>query len=153
MKVFRYFSPLNIKYAQNCPSIEMSVVEFCKILDLKGTLSKLHFRKNFLKCLVIHAVDICTSIHSHYQVVVVGALKVAHYGEFQVLSLIELSPVGFNMINSLKLIYPGWIWLSMSIFIDVGVIIIILGLNKIGPWFIASFLALAYTVVVSYFMA
>ena len=73
-------------------------------------------------------------------------------GNFRCFSIIELSPVGFNMVNCLKHIYPGWIWLSMSIFIDVGVITIILGLNKIGPWFVASFLALANTVVVSYLM-
>ena len=75
-------------------------------------------------------------------------LGVAGYGEFKMLS----SLVGLNMVNWLKHIYPWWIWLSDSIFIDVGVIIILGGLNKIGSLF-SSFLGLAYLVEISNFMA
>ena len=56
------------------------------------------------------------------------------------------------MVNQLKHIYPWWIWLSDSIFIDVGVIIILGCLNKIGS-LISSFLGLAYLVKMSNFMA
>ena len=79
----------------------------------------------------------------------VGSLWVCGNWEFKVFSL--WSPVGSNMINYLKHIYPGWIWLSDSIFVDVGVIFI-LGwcLDKIGS--LASFLGLAYLVEVSYFV-
>ena len=79
----------------------------------------------------------------------VGSLGVCGDWEFKVFSL--WSPDGSNMINYLKHIYPGWIWLSDSIFIDVGVIFI-LGwcLDKIGS--LASFLGLAYLVEVSYFV-
>ena len=83
--------------------------------------------------------------------VVVGALRVACYWELQVLPVIELSPVGFNMVNCLKHIYPWWIWFSNTIFIDVGVIIVIWGLNKFGSLF-GSFLALANTMKVYYFV-
>ena len=76
--------------------------------------------------------------------VFVGSLGVAGYGEFKVFS----SSVGLNI----KHIYPWWIWLSDSIFINVGVVIIFGGLNKVGPLF-ASFLALAYLVEMSNFMA
>ena len=77
----------------------------------------------------------------------------AGYGKFQVLPL-HSSSVGLNMVNEFKHIYPWWIWLSDSIFIDVGVIIILGGgdLNKIGSLFI-SFLGLAYLVEMSNFMA
>ena len=81
--------------------------------------------------------------------VLVGSLGVCGDWEFKVFSLWSL--VGSNMINYLKHIYPGWIWLSDSIFIDVGVIFI-LGwcLDKIGS--LASFLGLAYLLEVSYFV-
>ena len=81
--------------------------------------------------------------------VLVGSLGVCGDWEFKVLSL--WSPVGSNMINYLKHIYPWWIWLSHSIFIDVSVIII-LGwcLDKIGS--LGSFPGLAYLVEVSYFV-
>ena len=77
-----------------------------KVLYLKGTCRKLYFCKKSLKCLFIHAVDIYTSVHSDHKVVVVRVLRVAHYRELQVIPLIELSPVGFNMVNCLKHIYP-----------------------------------------------
>ena len=81
--------------------------------------------------------------------VLVGSLGVCDNWEFKVLSL--WSPVGSNMINYLKHIYPWWIWLSHSIFINVGVIII-LGwcLDKIGS--LGPFPGLAYLVEVSYFV-
>ena len=81
--------------------------------------------------------------------VLVGSLGLCGNWLFDVLSL--WSPVGSNMINYLKHIYPWWIWLSDSIFVNVGVIII-LGwcLDKIGS--LASFLGLAYLVEVSYFV-
>ena len=57
------------------------------------------------------------------------------------------------MVNELKHIYPWWIWLSNSIFINVGVLII-LGwcLNKIGS-LSGSFLGLVYLVEMSNFVA
>ena len=113
---------------------------------------KLYFRKNFMKCLFVHAADISTSVHSNHKVVVVGAFRVACYWEFVVLSFIELSPVGIYMINCLKHIYPWWIALSDSIFINVSVIIVMGALNKIGSLG-GSFLALAYTVELSNFVA
>ena len=81
--------------------------------------------------------------------VLLGSLGVCGNWEFKVLSLWSL--VGSNMINYLKHIYPWWIWLSHSIFINVGVIII-LGwcLDKIGS--LGSFPGLAYLVEVSYFV-
>ena len=65
-------------------------------------------------------VDISTCIHSYNDVVVVGPSTVVCYGKFEVFSFIELTPVGFNMIN--YHIYPWWIWLPVSKFINVGVI-------------------------------
>ena len=115
-----------------------------------GAYRKLHFRKKFIECLLIHAVDISSCIHSNHYVVLVGSLGVFGNWELEVLSLWSLG--GSNMINYLKHIYPWWIWLSHSIFVDVGVIII-LGwcLDKIGSLFCA-FLGLAYFVEVSYFV-
>ena len=80
--------------------------------------------------------------------VFVGSLGVCGNWEVKVFSL--WSPGGSNMINYLKHIYPWWIWLSHSIFINVGVIII-LGwcLDKIGS--LCPFPGLAYLVEVSYF--
>ena len=77
--------------------------------------------------------------------VLVGSLWVCGNWEFKVLSL--RSPGGFNMINCLKHIYPWWIWLSHSNFVDMGVIII-LGwcLDKIGS--LGPFPGLAYLVKV-----
>ena len=114
-----------------------------------GEYRKLHFRKKFTECLFIHAVYISSCVHSDHWMVLVGSLRVCGDWEFKVPSL--WSPVGSNMINYLKHIYPGWIWLSDSIFIDVGVIFI-LGwcLDKIGS--LASFLGLAYLVAVSFFV-
>ena len=81
-------------------------------------------------------------------VVVVGPLGVACYGKLEVISLIASSSVGLIMINHFKHIYPWWIWLSDSIFISVGVIII---LNKVGSLG-GSLLALANFVEMSNFM-
>ena len=75
----------------------------------------------------------------------------ARYWELQVLPFIELSPVGFNMINCLKHIYPWWIWLSDSILIYM-VVIIVLGLSNVNSR-LGPFLALAHTVEVSNFVA
>ena len=113
-----------------------------------GAYRKLYFWKKFIESFLIHAVDISTSIHSNHNVVVVGPSGVAHFGKFEVFSLIELSYVGLSMINHFKHIYPWkWIWLSDSVFISVGVIIILGGLNKVG-----SLLALAHFVEMSNFM-
>ena len=81
--------------------------------------------------------------------VLIGSPGVCVDWEFNVFSL--WSPGSSNMVNYLKHIYPWLIWLSDSIFIDVGVIFI-LGwcLDKIGS--LASFLGLAYLVEVSYFV-
>ena len=109
-------------------------------------------RKSSLKVSLIHAVDISTSIHSDHDVVVVRRLRVAHYGKFEVFPFIELSPVGFNMINHFKHIYPWWwIWLSDSIFINVGVIIILGDCCEVNPLG-GSFLALANLVELFYFV-
>ena len=106
-----------------------------------------------MECFLIHVVDISTSIHSDHNAVVVGASWVAHYGKFEVFSLIEFSSVGLSMINHFKHIYPWrWIGLSDSIFIDVGVIIVLGALNKVGLLG-GSFLALAHFVEMSNFMA
>ena len=117
-----------------------------------GAYRKLYFWKKFIECLLIHAVDISTSIHSNHNVMFVGPSGVAHYGEVEVFSLIEFSSVGLIMINYFKHIYPcRWIWLSDSIFINVGVIIILGALNKVGLLG-GSFLTLAYFVEMSKFM-
>ena len=81
--------------------------------------------------------------------VFVGSLGVFGDWEFKVLSL--WSPGSFNMVNCFKHVYPWWIWLSHSNYIDVGVIII-LGwcLDKIGS--LGPFLGLVYLVEVSYFV-
>ena len=55
------------------------------------------------------------------------------------------------MIKHFKYIYPWWIWLSDSIFINVDVIIILGGLNKVGSLG-GSLLALAHFVEMSNFM-
>ena len=115
-----------------------------------GAYRKLHFGKKFIECLLIHAVDIGSCIHSNHYVVLVGPLGLFDKWEPEVRSLWSLG--GFNMINYLKNIYPWWIWLSHSISFDVGVIII-LGwcLDKSGS-LSGPFLGLAYFVEVSYFM-
>ena len=85
--------------------------------------------------------------------VVAGPSGAANYWEFEVFSLIEFFCVGLSMINHFKNIYSWrWIWLSDSIFINVGVIIILGALNKVGSLG-SSFLALAYLVEMSNFMA
>ena len=110
-----------------------------------GAYRKLYFRKKFIECLFIHAVDTSNCIHSKHYMVFVGSLGVFDYGKFEALPL-HSSPVGLN-------IYPWWIWLSDSVFIDVSVIII-LGwcLNKTDSLF-SSFLGLAYLVEMSNFVA
>ena len=124
-----------------------------EILYLMGAYRKLYFKKKLIECPFIHAVDISTCIHTNHYMVYLGSSRVAGYWKFEVFSLIELSPVGFNMVNYLKRTYPWWwIWLSDSIFIDVGVIIILGALDKVGCLF-GSFLALAYLVEMSNFMA
>ena len=117
-----------------------------------GAYRKLYFWKKFIKSFLIHAVDVSTSINSNHDVVV-GPSGVACYGKFEVFSLIKFSSVGLNMVNHFKHIYPlGWIGLSDSIFIDVGVIIVLEALNKVGLLG-GSFLALAHFVEMSNFMA
>ena len=108
-------------------------MEVSEILYLMGAYRKFHFWKKCFESVLIHAVDISSCIHSDHEVVVVGPLGVACYGKLEVLSLIEFSSVGLNMVNHLKHNYPWkWIWLSDSIFINVGVIIILGALNKVG---------------------
>ena len=118
-----------------------------------GAYRKLYFWKNFIESFLIHAVNFSTSIHPDHEVVFVGPLGVAHYGKFEVLSLIEFSSVGLNMVNHFKYIYLWrWIWLSDSIFINAGIIIILGALNKVGS-LDGSFLALAHFVEMSNFTA
>ena len=118
-----------------------------------GAYRKLYFWKNFIESFLIHAVDISTSIHPDQEVVVVGPLGVACYGKFEVFFLIELSSVGLNMINHFKHIYPWrWIGLSDSIFINVGIIIVLGALNKASSLG-GCFLALAHFVEMSNFIA
>ena len=113
-----------------------------------GAYRKLHFRRKFIACLLIHAVDISSCIHSHHYMVLVGSLGVFGDWKLEVLFLWFLG--GFNMVNYLKQIYPWWIWLSHSIFINVGVIIILRWcLDKIGS-LSGPFLGLAHFVEVSY---
>ena len=114
-----------------------------------GAYRKLYFRKKFIECLFIHVVYISSCVHSDHYMVLAGSLGVCGDWKFEVLSL--WSPGGLNMVNCLKHIYPWWIWLSPSNFIDVGVIII-LGwcLDKIG--ILGPFLGLAYLVEVSFFV-
>ena len=117
-----------------------------------GAYRKLYFWKKFIESVLIHAVDISTSIHSNYNVLVVGFSGVDCYGKFEVFSLIEFSSVCLNMINHFNHIYPWrWIWLSDSIFINVGVTIILRGLNKVG-FLGGCLLALAHFVEMSNFM-
>ena len=63
-----------------------------------GAYRKLYFRKKFIVCLFIHAVDISTYIQSNHYMVFVGSLRVAGYGKFEVFSL-HSSSVGLNMVN------------------------------------------------------
>ena len=118
-----------------------------------GAYRKLYFWKKFIESFLINAVDISTSIHPDHNVVVVGPLGMAHYGKLEVFSLIEFSSVDLNMINHFKHIYPWrWIRLSDSIFINMGVIIILGALNKVGSLG-SPFLALSHFVEMSNFMA
>ena len=50
-----------------------------------GAYRKLHFRKMFIECLFIHAVDISTCIHSNNCMVFVGSLGVVGCGKFEML--------------------------------------------------------------------
>ena len=124
----------------------MSVIEFPKFC-IMGAYRKLHFWKSSLKVL-IHAVDISTCIHPYNDVVVVGPSRVDCYWKFEVFPIIELSPVSFNMVNHLKHIYPWWIWLPVSNFNNVSIIII---LHKVSPLG-GSLLALTHFVEVFYFV-
>ena len=128
----------------------MSAIEFLKFCISWGHTESSTSGKCSLNVFSYHAVDISSCIHSNHYVVLVGSLGVFGNWELEVLSLWSLG--GFNMVNYLKHIYPWWIWLSYSIFIDVGVIII-LGwcLDKIGS-LSGPFLGLAYFVEVSNFV-
>ena len=117
-----------------------------------GAYRKLYFWKKFIESVLIHAVDISTSIHSDHNVVIVGPSGVAHDGKFEMFPLIEFSSVGLDMIDHFKHIYPWrWIGLSDFIFINVGVVIILGGLNKVGSLG-CSLLALAHILEMSNFM-
>ena len=50
---------------------------------LMGAYRKLYFRKKFIECLLIHAVDIGTCIHSNHYMVFVGSFGVAGCEEFK----------------------------------------------------------------------
>ena len=128
----------------------MSAIEFLKFYISWGHTESCTSGKSSLK-VFIHTVDISTSIHPYNDVVVVGPSRVAHYGKFELFPFIELSPVGFNMIIHFKHIYPWWIWLSVSKFINVGVILIFGHCGKVSPLG-GSLLALANFVEVSYFV-
>ena len=123
-----------------------------KALYLMGAYRKLYFWKRVhWKC--SHS---CSwhqhHVHSNHNVVVVGPSWVACYGKFEVFPLIEFSSVGLSMINHFKHIYPWRLsGLSDSIFINVGVIIILGGLNKVGSLG-GSLLPLAHFVEMSNFM-
>ena len=118
-----------------------------------GAYRKLSFWKKFIESFLIHAVDVSTIIHPDHNVVVVGLLGVPCYGKLEVFSFIEFSSVGLNMVNHFKHIYPWrWIRLSDSIFINMGVIVILGPLNKVCS-LVGSFLALAHFVEMSNFMA
>ena len=117
-----------------------------------GAYRKFYFWKKFIESVLIHAVDISSSIHSNHNVVAVQPSGVAHYGKFEVFFLIESSSFGLNIIDHFKYIYPWrWIWLSDSIFINVGIIIVLGGLNKVGSLG-GSLFALAHFVEMSNFM-
>ena len=129
----------------------MSAVEFLKFCISWGAYRKFHFWKKYFVCCLIHAVDISSCIYPYHKVVA-GPTRVAHYGEFEVLPFIEFSFVGFNMIYDFNHIYPGWIGLSVSNLIYVGVIIFLGGCGKLNPLG-GSLLALAHSVKMSYFVA
>ena len=114
-----------------------------------GAYRKLHFWKKFSESVLIHAVDISTCIHPYNDVVVAEPSRVACYGKFEVFPFIELSLVGFNMVNYFKHIYPWWIWFPVSNFFNVSVTIILGGLHKVSPLG-GSLLALTHFVEVSY---
>ena len=126
----------------------MSAIEFLKFCISWGHTESSTSGKSSLN-VFIHAVYISSCVNSDHYMVLVGSLGMFGDWEFKVLSL--WSPGGFNIVNCLKHIYPWWIWLSHSNFIDGGVTII-LGwcLEKIGS--LGPFLGLAYLVEVSYFV-
>ena len=127
----------------------MSATEFPKFCISWGAYREFHFREKFTESLFIHAVYISSCVHSDHWMVLVGSPGECVNWELKVFSL--WSPGGSNMVNYLKHIYSWWIWLSDSIFIDVGVIFTLQWhLDKISS--LASFLGLAYLVEVSYFV-
>ena len=117
-----------------------------------GAYRKFHFRKKFFVSVLIHAVDISTCIHSDHEVVVVELSRVACYGESEVFSLIEGTPVGIYMIHYPNHIYLRWVGLPVSKFIHMGVIIILRGLSELNLVGGSSFLALAHFVKMSNFV-
>ena len=52
-----------------------------------GTYRKFHFWKKFIESVLVHAVDISTSIHPDNDVMVVGPLRVIHYEKFEVFTI------------------------------------------------------------------
>ena len=116
-----------------------------------GAYRKLYFWKKFVECFLIHVVDISTSVDSNHYVMV-GARRVACYQKFEVFSLIELSPVCFNMVDYFNIFTLGGfgcltpfssMWVSSSSWGG--------GLNKVDS-LLGSLLALAYTLEMSNFM-
>ena len=129
----------------------MSATEFPKFCISWGHTESCTLGKSSLKVFSFMQLTSAPVSTLNHNVMVVGSLRVARYGKFEVFSLIESSSVGLNMINHFKHIYPWWIWLSDSIFINVGVIIVLGAQNKVGLLG-GSFLALAYLVEMSNFM-
>ena len=72
-----------------------------------GAYRKLHFWKKFIESVFIHAVDISTSIHPNSDVVVVGPLRVACYGKFEVFPFIELFLLASIWLTTLSIITLG----------------------------------------------
>ena len=98
--------------------MEMSATEFLKFYISWGHTESCTTGKKFMESVLIHAVDISTCIHSYNDVVAVGPSRVVCYRKFEVFSFIELSPVGFNMIN--YHIYPWFINLGVISFWGFG---------------------------------
>ena len=92
--------------------------------------------------------------NSYYEVVVVRPTRVAHYGEFEVFSLIEGSPVCIYMINNSNHIYLWWIRLSVPKFTNISFLILLVVLdysNSLGSSLL-PFCCHAYFVEMSYFV-
>ena len=112
---------------------------------------KLYFRKKFIECLFIPAVDISTCVHSNQYMVFVGPLGWLAMGNLRcfpsilpLLASIWLTSLNIFTLGGFGCLTPfSLMWVSSSFW---G------GLNKIGSLF-GSFLGLAYLVKMSNYMA